>query len=208
MSNARSPRDVCSTTIGTRGLMEAAVYRRRSAALRDSAVARGPEPRPLVGLLLRQTLADAFGVLTCCFWGRAPHRLTWRPDLLAGRRLLERDRLGRLDDYVGRLAHPDLVAKHLIAALGAKPLEQALGGVLSLAGPDRLDQLFVGDLDVLRGGDGLQRCLAAKVGNRIVAKLGEHALPAPGLHLHEGIGLDAAVRELVEEAVEHLLRPR
>src|SRR3954451_4416918 len=108
MSNARSPRDVCSTTIGTRGLMEAAVYRRRSAALSDSAVARRPES---LGLRL--------GFL----------RLTRRPDLLAGRRLLERDRLGRLDDYVGRLAHPDLVAKHLIAALGAKPLEQALGGV-------------------------------------------------------------------------------
>src|SRR3954464_16081819 len=178
MSNARSPRDVCSTTIGTRGLMEAAVYRRRSAALSDSAVARRPEPRPLVGLLLRQTLADAFGVLTCCFRGRAPHRLTWRPDLLAGRCLLERDRLGRLDDDVGRLAHPDLVAKHLIATLGAKPLEEPLGSVLAVAGPDRLDQLFVGGLDLLRGRDGLERRLTAKVGDRVVAKLGEHALSA------------------------------
>src|SRR4051794_39461540 len=90
MSKARSPREVCSTTIGIRGLMSLLLAR------------RGPK------LLLGR---GAFLV-------RRPDALTRGLLLRALGRLLLRDRrhLGR--DPVERLAHPDAVADAVGAALG------------------------------------------------------------------------------------------
>src|SRR3954464_1451838 len=44
MSNARSPRDVCSTTIGTRGLMAATLYPSEAVARRGGCPSRDRRP--------------------------------------------------------------------------------------------------------------------------------------------------------------------
>src|SRR3954464_11514834 len=98
MSNARSPREVCSTTIGTSGLTVLASFRfERSSPARldvgwepgDSlAIAGGPKTRLTASLNLtsaagRPELAGAAGLF-----------VARRPELLARLCLLDRDRLG------------------------------------------------------------------------------------------------------------------
>src|SRR5919204_3558376 len=124
MSNARSPREVCSTTIGTRGLIGRSVYKGRSA--RRSSLRR-PEARPLALPLL----------------------LPGSPELLARDRLLLGDRLRRFRDQVDRLAQAQVLAKDRVAPAAAQALEQPFRGLLALAGPERLEHLLLCDLDPL-----------------------------------------------------------
>src|SRR4051812_20660432 len=101
MSNARSPREVCSTTIGTRGLMANALFlllgRNPSGAVQTTPERRGnlsnglmplspglgPRSPELRGLLL--------GLFLRC------------PELLARLGLLGRNRLGGVHEQVNRL---------------------------------------------------------------------------------------------------------
>src|ERR671934_1101738 len=124
MSKARSPREICSTTMGTRGLIGRAVYRGRRAC-RTSL--RGPEAGPFALLPL----------------------LLGSPQLLARGRLLLGDRLRRFRDQVDRLAQAQVLAKDRVAPAGAQALEQPFRGLLALAGPERLEHLLLCDLDPL-----------------------------------------------------------
>src|SRR5688572_8882641 len=102
MSKARSPREVCSTTIGTSGLIGRASLATRTR--RPASGARGPDLRGALLVLL----------------------LVGRPELLARRGLLDRDRRGVLDEQVDRLAHRDVLPQRLVGALGAGALHRTL----------------------------------------------------------------------------------
>src|ERR671915_927946 len=148
MSNARSPREVCSTTIGTSGLTVLASFRfRRSSpacfpgwrARRQTSNRRAPL-RPVVRLGRRGPELP----------GSAALGLARRPQLVARPRLLDRDRLRGFGDDVERLALREVVLERVEPAGGAQALEQLLrrrplaGGAL-----DGLEQLLLGRLDAL-----------------------------------------------------------
>src|SRR5690242_14740213 len=109
MSKARSPREVCSTTIGTSGLIEPA----------SLATPTGAQPTEPAACPLRAGRPDLPAA-------RLVLLLVGRPQLLARRRLLHRDRLCALDEQVDRLAHGDVLAQRLVRTLGACALERAL----------------------------------------------------------------------------------
>src|SRR5690554_2877446 len=99
MSKARSPREVCSTTIGTRGLTS-----------RTLLAARRPKfagfLAPALGL---EDLLAGLGFRLLLFF------------------LLERDRHGGLGHDLDRLARPDVVFDHRDAAVLAQSRQQLLG---------------------------------------------------------------------------------
>src|SRR5829696_2173726 len=133
MSNARSPREVCSTTMGTRGLIARASLATRLALL----------GRPQL------TFGTAF--------------LLRGPQLLPGVGLLLGDRLRRVGYHVRRLAQAHLLAQQGVAALRSQAVEQLLrSGPLMLLGgvAQPLHQLLVEDLDLLLVGDRRQHRLA------------------------------------------------
>src|SRR5919106_5196121 len=124
MSNARSPREVCSTTIGTSGLTVLASFRfRRSSpacfpgwrARRQTSNRRAPS-WPVVRLGSRRPKLPGSGAL-----GAAR-----RPQLVARPRLLDRDRLRGLGDHVERLALREIVLERVQTAGRAQALEQLL----------------------------------------------------------------------------------
>src|SRR5919201_5052560 len=115
MSNARSPREVCSTTIGTSGLIRRASL---AAGLASPGSRRAGGPERALALL-------------------GPFLLR-RPQRLAGGGALDRDRARSLDHHVRRLPHPQLVAKQRVAPGLAEPRQQLLGGVATLARPEGL----------------------------------------------------------------------
>src|ERR1700712_5769262 len=131
MSNARSPRDVCSTTIGTSGLTVLASFRLSGAnpayeRLRCShPLDRGessngrPPPEPVRRLASGRPETAGGGVLRLVRPGG--------PELLPGLRLLDRDRLRGVGDAVDRLALRELVAQRVEAPARAQALEQLLG---------------------------------------------------------------------------------
>src|SRR5436190_906690 len=123
MSNARSPREVCSTTMGTSGLMVLALFRlpvwipsgrpeRPSLAIGLGGV---PGLRALVFRRPELSRGGLFGLLV------------GRPDLLARLRLLSRDRLRARDELVDGLAVGEVGAQSLEAPGGLQLLEQLLG---------------------------------------------------------------------------------
>src|SRR4029078_3392289 len=94
MSNARSPREVCSITIGINGLMQAPCFRGSTASSLE---------RPL---LFRASTAS-----------RAPGRAraeSARPRARVGE--LWRNPLDLGDDEIQRLAHPQVFAEELVAS--------------------------------------------------------------------------------------------
>src|SRR5436189_1495084 len=178
MSNARSPREVCSTTIGTRGLIWRGVY-------------RSPLPvpgRPKAGPL-------ALGSLL----------LLGRPQPLAGLCLLERDRLRRPRDHVGGLAETDLRAKQRIPPALAQTLEQSLGRLVSLAGAEGGQELLVGDLDPLRVGDRREGGLPPQRALGVALQVGDQLLTRLSLHLRVGLGVDPPGAQRALDAVPHLV---
>src|SRR5205085_670901 len=115
MSNARSPREVCSTTIGTSGLMVLASF------------AYTPGFLPNVAIGLSQPDASALGrpelsrPLLRPFLARCP-------ELLPRLRLLHADRFGLVHQQLQRHLVGDVLAHPLQTPAGAQPLEQLLGG--------------------------------------------------------------------------------
>src|SRR4051794_28214107 len=83
--------------------------------------------------------------------------LAGRPELVARLGLLDRDRLGRLDHQVHGLAHRDVLAQRVVAALGLRTVERLLQLALARLhparplrrGPERVEQLLVRHLDPL-----------------------------------------------------------
>src|SRR4051794_17315280 len=130
MSNARSPREVCSTTIGTSGLTVLASFRlsgvnpayerlRRSHPLDRGESSNGRPPSKPV----RRLASGRPEVARCGLFRVVGAR---GPQLLARLRLLDGDRLRGLRDVVDRLALRELVAQRVEPAAGAQALEQLL----------------------------------------------------------------------------------
>src|SRR5437016_2900197 len=115
MSNARSPREVCSTTIGTSGLIVLASFASSAGFLPNVATAR---PRPgRASAPRRPELARApSGVL-----------LAGLPQLLAGLGLLDRDRLRLAHEQLERLARGHVAPDPFQPIVGPKPLHQLFG---------------------------------------------------------------------------------
>src|SRR5947209_1522644 len=99
MSNARSPREVCSTTIGTSGDMAGQSSYSPGGGFGAAVLGAGSPDLPGAG---------RFALLA-----------TGSPQLLARLGLLDRDRLRVLHDQVDRLAHRDVLAERVLDALGA-----------------------------------------------------------------------------------------
>src|ERR1700691_909693 len=110
MSNARSPREVCSTTMGTSGLIVS--------------------PR-----LVSRPCPDSFRLATWCPQLLGSRRrlalghdvLLRSPQLLPRRRPLHRDRCGALHDQLDRLARGEILAQLFLAAGLAQLCEHLLG---------------------------------------------------------------------------------
>src|SRR5262249_7412629 len=123
---------------------------------KSTALPRPSSAAPNSGLLVAgrpefaAALAGLLGLLL-----RGPDFLGGLGFLLGLFGLLERDRFGGLGDEVDRFAGADVLGDHLVATVLAQALEQLLGGCSFVFGAvgERLDQLLVGDLDPLGGGD-------------------------------------------------------
>src|SRR5256714_12181723 len=113
MWRARSPREVCSTTMGPRGLIA------RASLIKEGTVARDAlRPRP--SAILARSPEAAFAALGLLLLGR--------PELLARDGLLLRDRLRRAGHQLGGPAQPKLLAEQRGAAAGAQALHEARPG--------------------------------------------------------------------------------
>src|SRR3954447_4185748 len=182
MSKARSPREVCSTTIGTSGLIE-------RASLATGLVARSPDlPGALFLLLLG------------------------RPELLACRGLVSRDWRGAVDEQVDRLAHRDVLTQRLVGALGACALERALDLLVAGIRPgglaQRLLDLLIGDLDALGGDDRRQHRLALERLLGVGRGFGHELLLLLADHLEVLARVDALLGQPARGAVPHFVRLR
>src|SRR3954453_9341720 len=207
MSNARSPRDVCSTTIGTSGLTVLASFRlsdanpayerlRSTDPLDRGESINGEAPTNRVRRLASGRPETArTGLLRLVGPGR--------PELVARLRLLHRDGRGGLRDAVDRLALCELGLEPLEPAAGAQPLEQLLGrGAVGGGGTlERLEHLLVARLDPLGLDDGGEHGLAAQVAPGGLAVLGDDLVLALARDLQVHLARDA----LVGERVDHLL---
>src|SRR5215210_3913837 len=179
MSNARSPREVCSTTIGTSGLTVLASFRlsganpayerlRRAHPLDRGESSNGePPPNPVRRLASGRPEAARPGLLGLVGPGG--------PELVARLRLLDGDRRRGVRDPVDRLALGELGLEVLEPAAGAQALEQLLGGRAVGGGGslERLEHLLVGGLDPLGLDDGGEHGLAAQVAPGGLAVLGD-----------------------------------
>src|ERR1700704_3976461 len=116
MSNARSPREVCSTTIGTSGLIFLALVSLRcpdssKRLARRSRIARGPQ------------LGGRPGRLPCA--GLLPLGvLPWRPQLLARLRLRGSDRGRAIGDQLDGQPRCEILAQLVQTPGGAQVFEQ------------------------------------------------------------------------------------
>src|ERR1035437_6825863 len=175
MSNARSPREVCSTTIGTSGLIVRLCFASPTGFLQRrlagrslfgsrSSISRCTQPPGLLAAL-----------------GGLP--LLRRPQRLARLRLRRRNRLGGGGEQVDRLARRQILADLLEAAGRAQVLEQRLRLDLLVLGSrfERLQQLLLGGADLAllhdRGDDGLATQRELRFGLHLAEHLG---LLAPG----------------------------
>src|SRR5918992_4012881 len=213
MSNARSPREVCSTTIGTSGLTVLASFRfgRSSPAqLLGWEPGRQPSNRqtprnPVYRLGTRSPDLTAGAALGALGVARSP-------ELLARLRLLDGDRLGRGGDELPRLALGEVLLERLEPAGRLEALQQLLrrGPARPVTGRllDGLAHLVVARLDPLRLDDRRQHGLAPQrllgVG---LALLDDLLLLATG-DPQVGLAVDALVRERMQHRVPQLAGAR
>src|SRR4051794_6433440 len=148
MSNARSPRDVCSTTIGTSGLMVLGSVRRAGVgSSRPGCRAYQRAGGPSAGLAVRSAGLRT-GSPELARSGLGGRLVGVLPGLL-GRQL---DRLRLLRQELGRAEVGEILREGVEAVRGLQLLEQllrrdalALGGILEF-----LEDLVLGRLDLLR----------------------------------------------------------
>ena len=152
MSNARSPRDVCSTTIGISGLMVLALFR-LPGSIPPGKCKAAPPPSRVYQPALRRSSA-VLDAVRCPMFGGAQDPGVQSFSRAAARSGRDRDR--RLDEALERLLGRDVVAQVLEAA-GPPQLRQqlrGLGDAPALVGLDaaleRGEQLLVGRLDLPR----------------------------------------------------------
>src|SRR4051812_6110105 len=124
MSNARSPREVCSTTIGTSGLTVLASFRfgRLSPAAQLPGLGARRQPSNRIGPAFPAERLGTRGPELACRAALGAFGVTGRPELVAGLRLLDRDRLRGLRDQVERLALREVLLERLQTARGLQPL--------------------------------------------------------------------------------------
>src|SRR4051794_4624662 len=214
MSNARSPRDVCSTTIGTSGLTVLASFRlsganpayerlRRAHPLDRGESSNGPGPSNPVARLASGRPEPARSGLLRLVGARSP-------ELVARLRLLDGDRRGGLRDAVDRLALRELGLEAVEPAAGAQALEQLLGrGAVGGGGAlERLEHFLVARLDALGLHDGGEHRLAAQVAPGGLAVLGDDLVLVLARDLQVHLARDALVGERVDHLLPALPRPR
>src|ERR1700684_448509 len=198
MSNARSPREVCSTTIGTSGLMVLASV----SLYRPDSFRTYPE-RVLPRLALRRPQPGRSRLST-----RLALLLSGvgRPELLARLGLLERYRLGLGCDQLDRLTRGEILTD-LIQASGLAEIVEQLLWLDSLTlggGGDDFQQVVIARNDRLRRHHRGDHRFAAQRLGRLGGKLGDEiVLLAPG-DLQVGLAGYAAMGEGVEHSIPHL----
>src|SRR5271165_858577 len=197
MSKARSPREVCSTTIGTSGLIVlASVSLSRPDSSRRlagrSGIGRGPQPAGSSGRA--RLLADLLG----------------RPQLLARLRLRRRDRLGSGRDQLDGPARGQFLAHLLKAPAAAQVLQHLLGRDALALGSRRggLEKFLLGWTDALCRDDRREHRLAAQGELGVGLKLGEDLLLGAPDDLRVGLTRDAPMGERVQHPLPHLARTR
>src|SRR5690242_11476124 len=136
MSNARSPREVCSTTMGTSGLMFLASFACAAGFLPNVATALCGRS----GITTGRTPGSERARPSSAAGGSAPGRpktssaragrlrvfLAGCPQLLSRLRLLDADRLGLADEQLERLAGRDVLAHAVEPPVRAQIFEQLL----------------------------------------------------------------------------------
>src|SRR3954454_23329908 len=220
MSKARSPRDVCSTTMGTSGLMVLALFRSsvRIPAGGPQRVGDGSK-EPTNRLLQASALCgrrapDASGLLRT----GGPERLldsprgilVGRPQLPARAGLLDGERPGVLGQHVDRLALGDLLAQ-VVEAPGLVEAVAQLLGRRALArgrGLQGVEHVAVGRVDALGLDDGGDDGLAAQRALGVGARLGEDLVLALAGDLQVALACDPLVAERVHHAVPQLAGAR
>src|SRR5947207_393915 len=208
MSNARSPREVCSTTMGTSGLIVlASLSRRRRDSSRRlasrSLIRRGPQTAQPAGLR-----PGGGGRALAGRW--LAGGLVGRPQPPFGLRARDRDRPRLGGDQVERAARGQILARLLQPARRPQVGEHAVGldTLLLGRGRERLRQLLVAGVDRLGLDDRREHGLAPQ------RLLGFGLQPAEDLGLlatryaQVGLARDTPVREAVEHALPHFLRAR
>src|ERR1019366_7143816 len=207
MSNARSPREVCSTTIGISGLMVLALFRLPGSIPPGKCKAAPPPSRVYQPLFVARDGAGRWPDIRCAL-------RPGRPELAAGRRTLRRDRDRRRNETLQGLLGGHVVAE-LFEPAGSTHLRQQLLGVRDasvLVGLDaaleRGEQLLLCRLDRLGRNDRRDHGLGAQRALRARLRGGEHLLLARAADLQVGLLADAAVRERMQPAFPGLLRAR
>src|SRR2546423_11039436 len=193
MSKARSPREVCSTTMGTKGLIA------RASLIKEGTVARDAlRPRP--SAILARSPEAAFAALGLLLLGR--------PELLARDGLLLRDRLRRAGNQLGGLAQPKLLAEQRVAAVGAKALQESRRSLPFFPRLKRLHHLLLRDLDPLGLGDRRQGGFAAQRPLGVRLEVGDCLLARLALHLQVSLGVGAPRGQRTLETLPHLVGAR
>src|SRR6266566_2751535 len=197
MSNARSPREVCSTTMGTSGLIVLALVslRRADSSTRLAgrrAIGGGPQPAGLRHgrRLLRPLLCGG-------------------PQPLPGLRLADRYRLRPRGDQLHRPARRLLLAQVLQAPGRAQLIEQlrALDALALGRGRDGEEQLLIGNRYALGGHERREHRLPAQGLLGIGLELGQSLLLAAPRELRIALGRDSAARQRAQHPLPHLARP-
>src|SRR4051794_12753998 len=193
MSNERSPREVCSITIGINGLMLAPLlfswvdwsFQTATSQARSRWLLAAGGPQFRLGRL-------GF--------------LVGGPDLLAGARDLGGDALRLLGNSVERLAQPQVGAQHLLAA----GVEHLLDGVVRIVAgdlrllADQLADLLVGDLELELARARLEHELAGDRERGLLGHALDEFLGRLARELEVRLGADPAGLERAAEAVQQL----
>src|SRR5919204_5367926 len=184
MSNERSPREVCSITIGISGLIRAPLNISRVDWSSQRLLATGgPQFRLGLGSFLVRS-----------------------PDRFARLFLLERDALDVGGDPVERGGEAQALTLRLVGSAGTELLDGSIG-VFEAFADGRVD-LLVADLDPELVGDRLEHQLARDRALRLGAEPRDELVGRVAGHLQVDLQRAAAAAEHLVEALEQGARPR
>src|SRR5215208_7017470 len=207
MSNARSPREVCSITIGINGLMASPLNCSCIDWSFQTAARQSPFGLTVTPQAASRWLLAAGGPQFRLCLGRF---LVGRPNFFSRTRDLDRNALRFGRHAVERLAQTEVAAQRLLAAVAEDLLDRFVRVVALKLGllADQFLDLLVADLEAELVGDRLEHELARDRQRR----LGSHALDElvgrlPG-ELEVRLGADAPALERAAQPVQQLARPR